>query len=106
MTCTKILLKKELGCTDDVIEDVADELYCARYNYRFDDEMQEFFKTLTHVKYDLTGDGPLQIGDEISNAKDIILHHLDSASTVTLEEMILSSKSKGVPLVILAGSWT
>jgi len=32
-----------------------DKVFSARYVYRFDEEMNEFFKTLIHVQYDLTG---------------------------------------------------
>jgi len=32
-----------------------DKVFSARYVYRFDEEMNEFFKTLVHVQYDLTG---------------------------------------------------
>jgi len=97
---------RDFGYADADLEDVVDELYTARFNYRFDDDMQKFFRTLTHVKFDLTGDGPLQIGEEIPNAKDIVLHELDSDATVTLGDKIESNRTSGKALVVFAGSWT
>ena len=94
-----------------------DKVFSARYVYRFDEEMNEFFKTLIHVQYDLTGtvrfqkcfwfirsqgDGPLQEGDECPNT---LLYELDGRPTSLMHYMD-KGKEMNLPLVVIAGSWT
>jgi len=91
---------REFGFEDT--ERMLDKVFSARWVYRNDAEMTEFFKTLVHVKFDLTGDGPLQVGDE---CPDTLLHELDGTPT-SLSHYINKAKEQKVPLVVIAGSWT
>jgi len=90
----------EFGFEDS--ERMLDKVYSARWFYRNDAEMNEYFKTLIHVKFDLTGDGPLQEGDE---CPDTLLYELDGKQT-SLSHYMNVAKEKGLPLVVIAGSWT
>jgi len=83
-------------------ERMLDKVFSARYVYRFDEEMNEFFSTLVHVKYDLTGDGPIQHGDE---CPDTSLYELDGQPT-SLSHYMNKAKQMNLPLVVIAGSWT
>jgi len=91
---------RELGFS--ATERMLDQVYSARWKYRNDDEMQVFFKDLIHVKYDLTGDGPLQLKEE---CPDAVLWNLNGERT-SLHHFIKEAKAKSLPLAVLAGSWT
>jgi len=96
----KLLKKHGFGAD---IDRATDELYSCRWRFRFDEEMNEFFKTLVHVQMDLTGDGPLKPGDPAANAT---LYTLDTHEKQEFLTYVQQSKDKDKPLVVLAGSWT
>jgi len=58
-----------------------------------------FFKNLVYVQYDLTGDGPIQLGEDVP---DCVLYDLEGKTT-TLHSFM---KDYTQPLVVFAGSWT
>jgi len=78
------------------------QLYAARWRFREDEEMNDFFSTLIHVQMDFTGDGPLQVNDL---APSVPLVDLNGSAT-SLDIFISNAKKEGIPLVIFAGSWT
>jgi len=94
------LLKKE-GYGQN-LERALDELYSCRWRFRRDEEMNEFFKTLVHVKMDLTADGPLKPGDNAANAT---LYTFEGEKT-DFFSYLNRSKDANKPLVVFAGSWT
>jgi len=77
-----------------------DEVFSARATYKGDKDMEEFMANLLHVKYDFTGDGPIQEGDDIV---DVALCELNGNST-KLSTFLIASNNR--PLVVFAGSWT
>jgi len=89
---------RDNGFNEEDIPRAIGEVYSARYNYRYDEDMKNFMSNLLHVKYDLTGDGPIQEGDRM---KDVTLYTLNE-EPVPLSNFYSSSK----PLVIFAGSMT
>lgn len=95
---------RDLGVPDDLLEDVLDELYSSRWYYRNDDEMNEFFKTLIHVKMDLTGMGPISEGDVVPG--DMMLTSIEDEVARPFQFYVDLAKADSVPLVVLAGSWT
>jgi len=86
----------------DVMSRALDELYSSRWIYRDDKEMNDFFNSLVHVKYDFTGEGHLKPDDDIP---DEVLFTLDKTETSLLHYCVEAQKKKR-PLVIFAGSWT
>jgi hypothetical protein len=86
----------------DVMSRALDELYSTRWIYRNDPEMNEFFNGLVHVKYDFTGEGHLEHGDDIP---DEVLFTLDKTQ-MSLLHYCEEAKKKNRPLVIFSGSWT
>jgi len=100
------LLLDEFGYSKDVVEDVLDEFYSCRWHYQNHPEMQKFLKTLTHVKYDITGDGPIEPGQDITTlTKGVQLHNLDG-QPIDFGDYVAKSQNEGKPLVIFAGSMT
>lgn len=91
---------REHGFVDEDIEDALMQVFSCRWKYRKDPDMQEFFKTLIHVQFDLTGDGPIQVGDDVPDCK---LYDLNGKET-TLHTFI--DEASPQPLVVFAGSWT
>eukprot|EP01090_Pellita_catalonica_P002609 TRINITY_DN12184_c0_g1_i1.p1 TRINITY_DN12184_c0_g1~~TRINITY_DN12184_c0_g1_i1.p1 ORF type:complete len:171 (-),score=32.38 TRINITY_DN12184_c0_g1_i1:532-1044(-) len=104
----KDILVNEFGYKREDAEEVVDEVYCARYNYRFDPEMNKFFDTLVHVRMDFTGDGPIKIGDPIPRSDEMKLFpiHKPEGTFITLADAINDTKAKHIPLVVFSGSWT
>jgi len=78
------------------------QVYSARWRFREDTEMTEFFNTLIHVQMDFTADGPVGIGDV---APSVPLCHLDGSET-SLQTFSDKALQANRPLVIFAGSWT
>ncbi|KAL6068759.1 hypothetical protein QOT17_007942 [Balamuthia mandrillaris] len=97
-----VALLKDFGVPEELIDKALDEFFSARYTYRFDPEMQFFLKDLLHVKYDLTGDGPLRVGQEVPECQ---LHDLHGNPKL-LSSFVQRSVESGRPLVVFAGSWT
>jgi len=86
----------------DRLEQALDELYSSRWRYRKDEDMNTFFRTLIHVKMDLTADGPIKPGDW---AVDTKLITLDNEET-TFSSYVQKADTMRKPLVVFAGSWT
>jgi len=94
-------LLTEFGYADNLAWAIS-QLYTARWRFREDKEMNDFFNTLIHVQMDFTGDGPLQVNDL---APSVPLVDLNGSAT-SLDIFISNAKKEGIPLVIFAGSWT
>jgi len=90
-------------------------VYTARHRYRRDAEMNEFFKTLLHVKFDLTGPGAIKYailrGVQLpltfappspgDSYHDATIHRLDGSSF-----KISSLEANSKPIAIICGSWS
>jgi len=100
--------KYRLPATSALMKAATDELFSHRHTYKNDPEMQEFFKTLLHVKYDYTRDGDLKEGQLVP---DVPLYIPVPASDGQMEfkETKLSfylqqAEEKNRPLVLNCGS--
>eukprot|EP00026_Physarum_polycephalum_P009649 Phypoly_transcript_09778.p1 GENE.Phypoly_transcript_09778~~Phypoly_transcript_09778.p1 ORF type:complete len:160 (+),score=25.58 Phypoly_transcript_09778:188-667(+) len=79
-------------------EKALEEVFSVRAIYKGDKEMEEFMSSLIHVKYDLTGDGPIQQGDPMVDAS---LFGLDGSPTKLSSFLAPNNR----PLVVIAGFW-
>jgi len=89
---------REFGVDESGMEQALQEVYTTRYRFQNDLDMQKFMANLLHVKYDLTGEGPINAGDELH---DVVLHNFDE-SPKSLTQFMTNNR----PLVVFAGSWT
>jgi len=88
---------------------VLDELFSHRHTYQDDPEMQEFFKTLMHVKYDYTRDGDLQEGHLVPDVplySPILNSDQIEFKETKLSVYIQKAEEKNRPLVLNCGSWS
>jgi len=108
----KYLLKPGTKEYKLVESQVLDELFSHRTTYKDDEEMQEFFKGLIHVKYDYTRDGDLLVDQPVP---DVPLYLLPSRilsdqkipiTKSSLAFYIQQAEVKNLPLVLNCGSWT
>lgn len=79
-------------------ESALDEVFSARAMFTGDKDMEDFMSTLLHVKYDFTGDGPIQEGDDMVDAQLFDLN----GEPRKLSQFVNTNR----PLVVFAGSWT
>jgi len=94
--------------TETLMKAVTDELFSHRHTYKYDPEMQEFFKTLIHIKYDYTRDGELKEGDLVPDFPLYIPLSDDETEfkETKLSVYIQQAQEKKQPLVLNCGSWT
>jgi len=92
----------EFGYGGDELMSSLDQVYSARWRFRNDSFMTEFFNGLIHVQMDFTGDGPIQPGDTLTS---VPLHEL-CGNEISLCTILEKSQKANRPLVVFAGSWT
>jgi hypothetical protein len=91
------------GYPHATLQEAVLEVLSHRHDYQGDVQMQQWMlDNLVHVKYDLTAQGDLKVGDKLL-MNDEIVHSLDNLKPCTLQDM-LSTDEK--PVAILAGSWS
>jgi len=93
---------REMGYKGEDLWEALDQVYSARWRFRDDEEMNQFFSTLIHVQMDFTADGPIQVGDPLVS---VLLHELDGKE-LQFSSFIEKSQQSHLPLVVFAGSWT
>jgi len=95
-------LLREMGYSGADLDEALDQVYSARWRFRNDPDMTEFFASLVHVQMDFTGDGPIQVGDPLVS---VPLHQLDGTE-IQFSSIYEKAQQASRPLVVFAGSWT
>jgi len=97
-----INLLREMGYEGEDLDNALDQVYSARWRFRKDEEMNQFFNTLIHVQMDFTADGPIQVGSPMVS---VPVHDLEG-NEIQLSSFYEKAHQTFRPLVIFAGSWT
>lgn len=91
------------GYPHALLEDAVLEILSHRSDYKDDAQMQQWMAdNLVHVKYDLTDEGKIKVGEGLPLNKAMV-YSLDNLEPCTLSNLLTND---GRPLAILAGSWS
>jgi len=76
------------------------EVFTARSDYEHDPEMNEFFSSLIHVKFDKTKEGNLHVGDDLPHNISVV--PLEDQTPLNFSSLVCHES----PVVVIGGSWS